>query len=207
MVSEGFFSRWCDFSVSKHLNDRSSLCMLMTRYVSVGFWWNSTAWHGVFVVVLFYYGVENRASDLQQALPVITWSSLALPCIRPLAPRGAVWARHDGLPHELSPLLPVVCHGLCLCEGFAGPLRDVVKLPLFDIPLIRLPSTVPYSITLVRPSYLVTCPYHFSFPRFTVARRPQYGPIIMLCDGFPHMLVSDSVFVGDVKDLSHACQL
>ena len=36
---------------------------------------------------------------------------LALPClIGPLAPRGAVGARHDGLPRQFSPLLPVVCH-------------------------------------------------------------------------------------------------
>ena len=35
----------------------------------------------------------------------------ALPCLGHLAPRGAVGARHDGLPHQLSPLLPVVCHG------------------------------------------------------------------------------------------------
>ena len=35
-----------------------------------------------------------------------------LPCLCPLAPRGAVGARHNGLPHQLSPLLPVVCHGL-----------------------------------------------------------------------------------------------
>ena len=32
---------------------------------------------------------------------------LALPCFGPLAPRGAVWARHDGLPHQLCPLLPL----------------------------------------------------------------------------------------------------
>ena len=66
----------------------------------------------------------------------------ALPCLGRLAPRGAVVARHDGLPHQLSPLLPVVC------------------------PDLR-----------------------------------TYGSIL-LCDGFPHMLVSDSIFVGDVKYLS-----
>ena len=36
----------------------------------------------------------------------------ALPCLGPLAPRGAVVARHYGLPHQLSPLLPVVCPDL-----------------------------------------------------------------------------------------------
>ena len=28
-------------------------------------------------------------------------------------------------------LLPVVCHGLSLSEGFAGPIRDVVNPALF----------------------------------------------------------------------------
>ena len=96
----------------------------------------------------------------------------ALPCLGPLAPQGAVGARHGGLPRQFYPLLPVVCHGLSLSEGFAGPLCDVIGLPL-----LRLPSTVPCNITLVRPSDLVTCPYHFSFRRFTVARRSSYGPI------------------------------
>ena len=42
------------------------------------------------------------------------------------------------------------------------------------------------SITLVRPSDFVTCPYHSSFRRFTVARNSSYSPIIvMLYDGFP----------------------
>ena len=55
----------------------------------------------------------------------------ALPCLGPLAPRGAVGARHDGLPRQFSPLLPVVCHGLGLSEGFAGPLCDVTTPALF----------------------------------------------------------------------------
>ena len=69
------------------------------------------------------------------------------------------------------------------------------------LPLLHLASTVPYSLTLVRPADLVTGPYNISFRRFTVARRSSNGPI-MFCYGFPHMLVSDSVFVGDAKDLS-----
>ena len=48
------------------------------------------------------------------------------------------------------------------------------------LPLLRLPSTVPCSITLVRSSDLVTCPYHFSFRRFTVARRSSYGPMCIV---------------------------
>ena len=75
----------------------------------------------------------------------------------------------------------------------------------FGLLLLRLPSTVPCSITLVRPSDLVTCPYHFSFRRFTVFRRSSYGP--MIYDGFPHMLDTDSVFVGDAKDLSEGSKL
>ena len=56
---------------------------------------------------------------------------LTLSCIGPLGPRGAVGARHNGFHHQLSPLLLVVCHGLNLCEGFAGSLRDVVSPGLF----------------------------------------------------------------------------
>ena len=48
-----------------------------------------------------------------------------------IAPRGAIGARHDGLPRQFYPLLPVVCHGLSLSEGLAGPLRDVVNPSLF----------------------------------------------------------------------------
>ena len=59
------------------------------------------------------------------------YECLALPCLGPLAPRGAVGARHDGLPRQFSPLLPVVCHGLSLSEGFAGPLCDVITPALF----------------------------------------------------------------------------
>ena len=36
----------------------------------------------------------------------------ALSCLGHLAPRGAVVARHDVLPHQLSPLLTVVCSDL-----------------------------------------------------------------------------------------------
>ena len=35
----------------------------------------------------------------------------------------------------------------------------------------------------------------------------SYGYIIMVSDGFPHMLVSDSVFVRDAKDLAEASKL
>ena len=114
----------------------------------------------------------------------------------------------DRLPHQLSPLLLVVCHGLCLCEGFAGPLRDVVSHLLFGRSLLRQHSTVPCSITLVRPSDLVTCPYHFGFRRFTVARRCSYGHNLnMLYNGFPHVHVSDSIVIGDAKDVPEECKL
>ena len=70
----------------------------------------------------------------------------ALPCLGPLAPRGAVGARHDGLPRQSSPLLPVVCHGLSISEGFAGPLCDVITPALFGLSIIRLTSTVPCAL-------------------------------------------------------------
>ena len=51
---------------------------------------------------------HNLVSCCFEDLP----NKVALPCLGPLAPRGAVGARHDGLLHQPSPLLPVVCHGL-----------------------------------------------------------------------------------------------
>ena len=69
---------------------------------------------------------------------------LHVPCLGPLAPRGAVGARHDGLPRQFSPLLPVVCHGLSLSEGFAGPLRDVITPALFR----HAPSSTAFDCTL-----------------------------------------------------------
>ena len=92
-------------------------------------------------------------------------------------------ACHDGHLHQLIPLQPVVWHGLCLCEGFAGLLQDVVSPHLLRsaaLPLLRLHSTVPCSITLVGPSDLVTCPHHFVFCRFTVVRRFSYGPMCFM---------------------------
>ena len=62
-----------------------------------------------------------------------------------------------------------------------------------------LALTVPCSFTLVRPSDLVRC--RFSFRRFAVARRYSYGQYV-LCGWFLHMLVSDTVFVGDYKEFS-----
>ena len=63
--------------------------------------------------------------------PLLFIIYMALPCLGPLAPRAAVGARHDGLPRQFSPLLPDVCHGLSLSEGFAGPLCDVITPALF----------------------------------------------------------------------------
>ena len=133
----------------------------------------------------------------------------ALPCLGPLAPRGAVGARHDGLPRQFSPLLPVVCHGLRLSEGFAGPLCDVITPALF------------------RPSHFFDCLRLFPVvllwigrPILSRAQLPipfQFTPLYscqeifvrsnMLYDGFPHMVVCDSVFVGDAKYLSEASKL
>ena len=74
------------------------------------------------------------------------WITYNMSCLGPLAPRGAVGAGHDGLPHQLSPLLPVVCHGLSLCEWYAGPLRDVVNLALFR----PAPSSSAFDCSLYR---------------------------------------------------------
>ena len=41
---------------------------------------------------------------------------LALPCLGPLAPRGAVGARHDGLPSSLHSYRLIVCHSLSLSD-------------------------------------------------------------------------------------------
>ncbi len=77
--------------------------------------------------------------DITVALPC-----LALRCLGLLAPRRAVGARHDGLPRQFSPLLPIVCHGLSLSEGFAGPLRDVVYPALFR----TVPSSTAFDCSL-----------------------------------------------------------
>ena len=63
--------------------------------------------------------------DCQKRLQVVVL------VLGPLSPRGAIGARHDGLPRQFSPLLPVVCHGLSLSEGFAGTLCDVITPALF----------------------------------------------------------------------------
>ena len=67
-----------------------------------------------------------------------------LPFLGPLAPRGAVGARHDGLPRQFSTLLPVVCHGLSLSEGFAGPFCDVITPALFR----PAPSSTAFDCTM-----------------------------------------------------------
>ena len=104
------------------------------------------------------------------------------PCLGPLAPRGAVGARHGGLPRQFSSLLSVVCHGLSLCEGRAGQFHDVAIQLLFGLPRLRLSSTVPCSITLVRPSDLVRCPYHFVVAalQFPGDLRTPYGHIFAI---------------------------
>ena len=127
-------------------------------------------------------------------------SNLALPCLGPLAPRGAVGARHGGLPRQFSPLLS---------EGFAGPLRDVVDPDLFR----PAPSSTAFdcslevSLWLCRP--ILSSAHTISV--FDALQLPGdlRTVIIFMClnDGFPHMLVSDSVFVGDAKDISETSKL
>ncbi len=88
--------------------------------------------------------ISQRNQDVTALARVI----LFVIALRPLAPRGAAGAHHDGLPHQLSPLMPVACRRLCLCEGFAGPLRDVVN-PLLSRPT---PSSHAFDCSLL---------YHF----------------------------------------------
>ena len=78
-------------------------------------------------------------------------------CLGSLALREAVGARHDGLLHQLYPLLPVMCHGSCLCEGFGAPLRDVVSAPLLRPASSSHAFDCSLKYTLVMPSDLVTC--------------------------------------------------
>ena len=74
---------------------------------------------------------------------------------------------------------------------------------LFGMPLLRLPSTVPCNVTLVRPSILSRA---HTISIFAALQLP--GDLrTVLYDGFPHMLVSDSVFVGDAKYLWEASKL
>ena len=75
--------------------------------------------------VSLIYNVRLIDSKAQYKLPCVAghWSISFS--------RSHIEARHDGLPHQLSPLLPVVCHRMSLCEGFAGTFRDVVNFALF----------------------------------------------------------------------------
>ena len=102
----------------------------------------------------------------------------ALPCLGPLTPRGVVGARHDGLPRQFSPFLPVVCHGLNLCEGSAGPLRDVVNPALF----LPAPSSPAFEICRSTPR----CCQSISFsacPFFACLR--LLFPVVLLRLGRP----------------------
>ena len=75
----------------------------------------------------------------------------------------------------------------------------------FGRTLLRLPSTVPCSITLVRPSDShVPIPFQFS-PLYSC--QEIFVRSCMLYGSFPHMLVSDSVFVGGGTNLSEASKL
>ena len=104
--------------------------------------------------------------------PALHWS------LSPVRNRG--WGRGcvmaDFFISSLHPCRKV-SHSLCLCEVF--PVHStMLTVHLFSgLPLLRLPPTVSCSITLVSPSDIVTCSYHFSCRRFTVARIISYGPI------------------------------
>ena len=84
-------------------------------------------------MIMFMIGLfcNEKMHEGSRNIAALKCFVFALPCLGPLAPRRAVGARHDGLPRQFSPLLPVVCHGLSLSEGFAGPFRDAVDPALF----------------------------------------------------------------------------
>ena len=64
------------------------------------------------------------------------------------APRGAVGARHDGLPHQFSPLLPVVCHGLSPSEGLLDTETSRgVALATDEVPKIQDASDSFYEVS------------------------------------------------------------
>ena len=71
-----------------------------------------------------YIGLYNISEKVCSRLPTVALN-IALPYLGHSDPRGAVGVPHDGLLHQLSPLLPVVCHGLSLCCGLADPLHDI----------------------------------------------------------------------------------
>ena len=122
-------------------------------------------------------------------------------CLGPLAPRGAVGARHDGLPHQLVLLLPVVRHSLSLCKGFAGPLPDEEEeerlfakcwqstsfsaYPFFAC--LRLFPEV--SLWLGRP---ILSRAHTISVFAVLQLQGDLRTVLYACDGFPHMLVSVS---------------
>ena len=114
------------------------------------------------------------------------------------------------LPHQLSLLLPCgiysskrhmpgVCHAMARVSAKDLPVHSAMLSVhlFFGLPILRVPSTVPCSITLVRPSDIVTCAYHFRVWRFTVARRSSYG--------FLHILVM--VPIHDTIRSCGACRL
>ena len=131
---------------------------------------------------------------------------IALPCSA-RSRRGASWPTSSSL---ISPLLAWV-------SAKDLPVHSaMLSIQLFfGLPLLRLPSTVPCNITLVRPSNLVTCPcpYHFRFCRFAVATRSSYGPICFMMIFRTCSLVTrslwgmPSIFVGYAKYLSEASKL
>ena len=81
----------------------------------------------------------------------------------------------------------------------------------FCLPLPRLPSVVPCAVSLWLGCLILSGDHTILV--FDALQLPAYQEIFiryyscMLCDGFPHMRVSDSVFVGDAKDFAEASQL
>ena len=126
----------------------------------------------------------------------LTLSFALVPKLRNLR---AIGARHDGLPRQRSPLLPVVCHGLSLRKGFAGTLRDVVNPALFRLSSSSLTFDCSPVVSLWLGRPILSRAHTISV--FAAFQLPAD-----LRDGFPHVLVSDPVSV-DTRDLSEASKL
>ena len=116
----------CVSLITKHLLGLKFLCQSYSHFIS-----EFKSFCSSCESISFFISLYSTQSSANRRIDEWILFGLALPCLGPLAPRGAVGACHDGLPRQFSPLLPIVCHGLSLSEGFAGPLCDVITPALF----------------------------------------------------------------------------
>ena len=100
-----------------------------------------------------------------------------------------------------------MCHGLSLSEGFAGPLRDVVNPDLFR----PVPSSIAFdcspAVVLLWLGRPVLSRAHTVSVFAALQLSGDFRTVLYALRWFPHMLVSDWIFVGDAKYLSEAYKL